>query len=334
MRLKRFLSVLVVVGALIYASVALGVPREIAVDDDVFAPVAPPVRNLAAGPSFHWKDAPGANAGTTSARTQDAVLSGAPTAGAIDFSISASAGSYHYYCELHGTPNPGSIGMQGTVKVKPIANANPAGAPFTVTWALPGTNTGTRFDIRFRRGTTGAFTTWRNDTSARSGVFGQAGAPVTVAPGQTYQFQARSQKAPSQQSDWSPVADLQHLRTTALGCPPACLRQGDVALATLSTAMAIAAMVGTSMRTLPANSLQAKVTRCRPGPAGALTTVLQSRSSRALTCCHSPLPLVAGKVRDRHRCGLRSALAAPPTLSWSPVAITKTLEGLLTEVWW
>jgi hypothetical protein len=94
--------------------------------------------------------------------------------------------------------------MQGTVKVKPIANANPAGAPFTVTWALPGTNTGTRFDVRFRRGTTAPFTTWRNDSLARSGVFGQAGAPVPVAPGQTYQFQARSQKAPSQQSDWSP----------------------------------------------------------------------------------------------------------------------------------
>ena len=138
---------------------------------------------------------------------QDKMLffSGAPTAGAINFSISASAGSYHYYCELHGTPNPGSIGMQGTVKVKPIANANPAGAPFTATWALPGTNTGTRFDVRFRRGTTGPFTAWRNDTATRTGIFGQAGAPVTVAPGQTYQIQARSQKAPSQQSDWSPV---------------------------------------------------------------------------------------------------------------------------------
>ncbi len=205
MRLKRFLSVLVVAGALIYAPVALGVPREIAVDDDFFAPVAPPVRNLAAGPSFHWKDAPGANRRHNVRQDKMLFFSGAPTAGAINFSISASAGSYHYYCELHGTPNPGSIGMQGTVKVKPIANANPAGAPFTATWALPGTNTGTRFDVRFRRGTTGPFTAWRNDTATRTGIFGQAGAPVTVAPGQTYQIQARSQKAPSQQSDWSPV---------------------------------------------------------------------------------------------------------------------------------
>jgi hypothetical protein len=201
--LKRFLSALVVVGAFLYASVALGAPREITVNDNFFAPEAPPVRNLVTGPSFHWTRAPGSFRRHDIQQDTGLFSSGEPTAGAINFSISASAGSYHYYCTLHGTAS--GVGMDGIVKVRPIANANPAGAPFTVTWALPGTNTGTRFDVRFRRGTTGTFRAWRTDTTARSGVFGASGTPVPVAPGQTYQFQARSQKAASQQSGWSPV---------------------------------------------------------------------------------------------------------------------------------
>ena len=31
------------------------------------------------------------------------------------------------------------------------------------------------------------------------------GAPVVVTPGHTYQFQARSQKTPTQPSGWSPI---------------------------------------------------------------------------------------------------------------------------------
>jgi hypothetical protein len=204
--LKRFLSALVVVGVLMpvmHASVALGVPREIAADDNFFSPDAPPVRNLAIGPSFHWQRAPGAIRRHNVRQDTMLFYSGAATT-TLNYSISASAGSYHYYCELHySTVN--QVGMDGVLKVKPIGNPNPAGNPFTVSWALSGTNTGTRFDVRYRRGTTGVFTNWKVDSLSRSGVFGQGGAPVAVAPGQTYQFQARSQKAPSQQSGWSPV---------------------------------------------------------------------------------------------------------------------------------
>jgi hypothetical protein len=95
--------------------------------------------------------------------------------------------------------------MVGVVRVRPIFAAAPTGAPFTVRWALTGTNTGNRFDVRFRMGTSGAWTLWKNDTSARSGIFGQSGLPVQVMPGRTYQFQARSEKVPSQPSGWSPT---------------------------------------------------------------------------------------------------------------------------------
>ena len=95
--------------------------------------------------------------------------------------------------------------MDGVVKVRPTFNANPTGLPFTVTWALPGTNTGNQFDVRYRVGTAGAWILWKNNVAARSAIFGLNGLPVQVMPGRTYQFQARSQKTPTQPSGFSPV---------------------------------------------------------------------------------------------------------------------------------
>jgi plastocyanin len=199
--LKAPLLTAIVVGSLAFASVASAVPTQIQVDDDFYAPAAPAARNLSAGASFHWQTAPGAFQPHNV--RQDFVLfnSGAPTRN-INFSVAASAGSYEYYCTVHGTP---SGGMDGVVRVRPIHNFNPAGLPFTVSWALPGTTTGNRFDVQFRVGATGPWTFWRNDTPTRSGVFGQSGQPVPVMPGRTYQFRARSQKVPSQPSGWSPI---------------------------------------------------------------------------------------------------------------------------------
>jgi hypothetical protein len=172
--------------------------------------VAPAARNLASGTSFHWSN----GGGSTRAHNvrQDAKLfySGGPTTGSINFSIRASAGTYHYYCELHGSATEG---MAGVVKVRPISLAAPDGLPFTVSWALGGTtptNTGNQFDVQYRVGTTTTWKVWKNDTSARSGVFGQNGQPVQVQSGRIYQFRARSQKStnPNQPSGWSPIRQV------------------------------------------------------------------------------------------------------------------------------
>jgi plastocyanin len=197
---------------LAYASVASAAATEIQVNDDFFAPDNPPVRNLSSGASFHWSRAPGSFAPHNI--RQDSLLfrSGALTSGPINFSIRASAGTYHYYCELHYDTSTGT-GMDGVVKVRPIHSFSPAGAPFTVTWALGGTsptNTGNQFDVQYRIGTTTTWKVWKNDTSARSGVFGQNGQPVQVLSGRTYQFRARSQKStnPSKPSGWSPIRQV------------------------------------------------------------------------------------------------------------------------------
>jgi plastocyanin len=200
--LKRFLLMLILVGALAYASVAYAAARQIEIDDNFFTPAAPPTRNVVAGASFQWQS--GASTVHPHNVRQDSKLfySGALTSAPINYSVSASAGTYHYYCELHGSPTGG---MAGVVKVRPVFAASPTGAPFTVTWALSGTTTGNQFDVRYRIGTSGTWKLWKNDTATRTGVFGQNGQPVQVVLGRTYQFQARSQKDPTKPSGWSPT---------------------------------------------------------------------------------------------------------------------------------
>ena len=208
--MKRPLLTAIVVGALAYASVASAAATQIEVDDNFYAPDNAPTRNLSSGASFTWVRASGATRPHNVRQDFALFNSGAPTSGPINFSIRASAGTYHYYCTIHST---GSGGMDGVVRVRPIFNLNPTGAPFTVFWALGGTaptNTGNQFDVRYRVGTSTTWRFWRNDTSARSGVFGQSNQPVQVLSGRTYHLQARSQKAsaPNQPSGWSPTLSV------------------------------------------------------------------------------------------------------------------------------
>jgi plastocyanin len=206
--LKRSLLILVVLGALAYASVASAAPTEIRVDDNFYAPANPAIRNLSSGASFHWQRAAGATLPHNVRQDFTLFNSGPATSGPINFSVQASAGTYHYYCSLHGTPNPGGSGMDGVVRVRPVFASAPDGAPFTVRWALSTTTTGNQFDVRFRVGTSGSWTLWKNDVAGRSAVFGQGGQPVQVIANRTYQFQARSQKMPTKPSGWSPTLSV------------------------------------------------------------------------------------------------------------------------------
>lgn len=190
------------IATLVYVSVAGAAATQIEVADDFFSPRTPAARNLASGAGFGWTRAAGSSGFHNIREDHRLFYSGTVTSGAINYSVSASAGTYHYYCEEHGSA---SGGMDGVVKVRPTFLADPTGAPFTVTWALLGTTTGNRFDVRFRIGTGTTWRLWRNDTSGRAGVFGRNNQPVQVMPGQTYQFQARSENDPTKPSRWSPT---------------------------------------------------------------------------------------------------------------------------------
>jgi plastocyanin len=191
--------------ALVLPALAFGAATSIQVKDNFFSPRAPAGRAFQHGTSFHWTRT---GLGNRHNIRQDAglFLSGGLTRGPIDFSISASAGTYHYYCDLHGSPTGG---MDGVVKVRPIFNAAPTGNPFTVTWADSATNTGKAFDVRYKVGT-GTFKIWKNDTSQFKAVFGLNGQPVPVMLGTTYQFQVRSEQATnhSKVSGWSPTLSV------------------------------------------------------------------------------------------------------------------------------
>ena len=176
---------------------------EIQVRDNSFGPQAPPPRRFQAGTSFHWQRAASSTGFHNIVQDDGLFSSGDPTNGAIDFSVSASAGSYHYFCEVHGSPMGG---MAGVVRVRPAFKAAPTGDPFTVIWAGAGTNTGKAFDVRYKVGT-GTWRLWRNDTPQFHEVFGENAKPVAVMPGTTYRFQVRSEDATdhTKQSGWSPT---------------------------------------------------------------------------------------------------------------------------------
>jgi plastocyanin len=138
---------------------------------------------------------------------------------AAPFFLSASAGTHHYYCEVHGSRDGG---MEGRIRVRPAALPPELDRSFVVRWAIGGealrdvgaagrwgsqgpTVTGDRFDVRFKV-EDGDWRTWRTDTSKVEARFGRDDNPVHVGIGKTYRFRARSQQGPSpdRRSGWSP----------------------------------------------------------------------------------------------------------------------------------
>jgi hypothetical protein len=170
--------------------------------DNSFVPKNAPTRDLGTG-SFHWsRDVASFN--DHNVRQDDKLFrSGEVTSGPIDFQLTVSAGTFHYYCENHGSR---TSGMEGTVKVRPSLVPDPIGRPFTIVWADINTESGNAFDVRYKRGG-GTWKIWRNDTSAFSAVFGRHKHPERIQLGSTYKFQARSEKKsnPSKRSKWSPT---------------------------------------------------------------------------------------------------------------------------------
>lgn len=202
MRRSLVISAAAVVLAL--PAVAGAAPREIDVGDDFFSPKRPPGRNLQAGPSFRWSNG-GGTGNPHNIRQDDRLFrSGNPTDGPINFAINASAGSYHYYCELHRFS-----GMTGVVKVRPIAVPDSLGGEMEVRWANSNTDTGSRFDVRYRVDQR-KWKTWKNDTPSFQAAFGHNDHPVDYRPNRhIYEIKVRSERRRVEKhSDWSPPLTL------------------------------------------------------------------------------------------------------------------------------
>jgi plastocyanin len=200
------------VGVLVLAAAALMVPTlafgasttTVTVRDDSFSPRTPAVAKF--GTKFSWVRAASSIGEHNVHQVAGLFRSGNPTTtsftAAHPYAITPSAGSFKYYCDAHR-----SLNMAGTIKVRPIVvTGTLTGTGFRVRWAAA-TNkqTGTKFDVRYQVGN-GAWKIWRNDTTTADGAFGAGNKPVHVMPGQTYRFQALSEKQQvSKHSDWSPA---------------------------------------------------------------------------------------------------------------------------------
>lgn len=186
--MRKGLLVIVVALALPAQAAAQGTIHEVATGDDFFNPERVSLEVGAA--SVHW-------AWTTqnqhNVRQDDRIFYSGTAATGGDFSVTPSAGTFGYYCELHGFEGGG---MAGEIRAKPTATAS--GNRAKVVWATPETNSGTRFDVRQKVGSKPPKVVEEN-TKAFEGTF-------KLKPGKN-QFQVRSRKGKAA-SDWSPKLNL------------------------------------------------------------------------------------------------------------------------------
>jgi plastocyanin len=203
---RRSLIISATAVVLALPAVAGAAPRKIDVGDDFFSPRKPPARNFANGPSFRWSNGGGTGNRHNVRQDDKLFFSGNLTRGPINFAINASAGSYHYYCTLHGSRQGG---MAGRVKVRPIALADSLVGEIEVQWADSNTDTGSRFDVRYRVDKR-RWKTWKNDTPKFNAAFGHNDKPVNYRPNRhTYKIKVRSERRRvKKHSDWSPRLTL------------------------------------------------------------------------------------------------------------------------------
>jgi plastocyanin len=202
--MRRYLLIGATIALLAVPALAFGraTTTTVTVQNNFFNPQT--ARKAVGAGAIKWQWQPGAFNHNV---RQDVKLfySGQPDDAPHSFTVVPSAGSFHYYCEVHRIN-----GMQGSLKIKPLITPSSTGTSFGVRWAPTSSNTGGKFDVRYRVDG-GAWKVWKNDTTSRNATFGLNGKPVTVRPGHTYDIQARSEKSKdtSKVSGWSPAAHVQ-----------------------------------------------------------------------------------------------------------------------------
>jgi plastocyanin len=165
---------------------AAGGTTEVAITDDHFSPADGENETF----DFQWDPA---GDGVTEHKhnvRQDFRFfnSGAPTKSAGDFGVFLEgAGSYHYYCEVHGSKTGG---MDGVARMYMEGGTVDPGESQVVTWGSGGPF---RYDVQYRVNG-GKWKLWRKQTAASDGSFGAGDNPVNVNPLRDYEVRARTLK--------------------------------------------------------------------------------------------------------------------------------------------
>jgi plastocyanin len=120
------------------------------------------------------------------------------------FSETIPSGTFHYFCESHGSK---SSGMDGIIKVKPLLGPPISDDEILVMWGNADFENA-RYDVQYRVNK-GKWKNWRKSTEKVEGTFGQSDKPVDVKVGKTYYFRARTEKANNDKkaSDYSPAVN-------------------------------------------------------------------------------------------------------------------------------
>jgi plastocyanin len=176
-------------------------PAEIEFGSNFFTPAhAGPVDVRQFGLESVWVTS-GPNADHNVREDSRLFRSGAPGKG-HEFREEISAGSWHYYCEVHG-----SIlgGMDGTIDVRPVVSHRD-GHSALVRWADNDSESGDRYEVEWRVKDK-RWQTWKESTVEQKLEFGGSGSPVAADPDRTYEVRARSFAAdhPSRRSGLSPA---------------------------------------------------------------------------------------------------------------------------------
>lgn len=192
--MKRAILI-VAVAALAFPALASaqGATREIETGDDFFNPED--VAFDVGAESVHWQWGPPTSINQHNVEEQNGLFSSGALAVSDELTITPSAGTFPYFCDLHGAiaDNGDPIGMAGMIEVRPTST--PQGKKTLVTWATQVTDTGTTFDVRQKSG--------RKDPEVVEKKTDQIEGVFKLKDGTSYQFQARSRQGKAT-SEWSP----------------------------------------------------------------------------------------------------------------------------------
>ncbi len=186
--LRKGLLVVVIALALPAHAAAQLPTQEVQTGDDFFTP-----ENVSfdAGSTFvHWA---WNTTNLHNVRQDDRIFYSGALAQSGDFTVAPSAGTFGYYCELHGFEGGG---MAGEIKAKPTGTVS--GNRAEIIWANPDTNTGTQFDVRQKVG--------KKKPKVVEEKTREFGGSFKLKPGKN-QFEVRSRQGKAA-SDWSPKLNL------------------------------------------------------------------------------------------------------------------------------
>jgi plastocyanin len=189
MNMKRGLIALAALLAVPALAHGQGTVTEIATGDDFFEPED--VVTDVGVESFRWRW--GGDTGSVNEHNvfqDDRLFDSGNLEVEGDFTVTPSAGTFHYYCTAHGFEQGG---MDGELAVRPTATQE--GKQTLVTWATESTDTGNRYDVRRKTGSKKAKIVEEN-TKAIEGAF-------KLKSGTKYTFQVRSRRGKAA-SGWSP----------------------------------------------------------------------------------------------------------------------------------